>query len=226
MRRFIVIVALALCASLLSVANESLAAANLIKNGDLAAGYEGAPADWYALSSDKKLTKFSWSYTPGEGGVLGIANQTRTYSSWHQAMMLRPGTYHVTAEARVEGAMPREGGANIAINTFDGFHLSSNRLQGTTGWQTLSFFVIEDRWGDATELVCELGLEGYPDTGRASFRNIQVVEVAGRPPPGAVRFDLSAIRKLYKEQVHQPDTRIWIRIVGVVCGAVLLGLRA
>ncbi|HYK65271.1 MAG TPA: glycosyltransferase 87 family protein [Patescibacteria group bacterium] len=226
MRRFIVIVALALCASLLSVANESLAAANLIKNGDLAAGYEGAPADWYALSSDKKLTKFSWSYTPGEGGVLGIANQTRTYSSWHQAMMLRPGTYHVTAEARVEGAMPREGGANIAINTFDGFHLSSNRLQGTTGWQTLSFFVIEDRWGDATELVCELGLEGYPDTGRASFRNIQVVEVAGRPPPGAVRFDLSAIRKLYKDQVHQPDTRIWIRIVGVVCGAVLLGLLA
>jgi hypothetical protein len=226
MRRFIVIVALALCASLLSSPNDSLAASNLIKNGDLADGYQGAPADWYALSSDKKLTKFSWSYTPGEGGVLVIANQTRSYSSWHQALMLRPGTYHVTAEARVEGAMPHEGGANIAINTFDGFHLSSNRLQGNADWRTLSFFVIEDRWGDTTELVCELGLEGYPDTGRASFRNIKVVEVAGPPPVGAVRFDLSAIRARYKDQVHEPDTRVWIRIVGVACGAVLLGLLA
>src|SRR5271168_2274040 len=125
MRQFIAVVALLMCASWLCEPSCAFAETNLVKNGDLAAGFDGAPADWYALSTDKKLTKFSWSYTPGEGGVLGIANQTRTYSSWHQALMLRPGTYHVTAEARVDGAMPHEGGANIAINTFDGFHLSS-----------------------------------------------------------------------------------------------------
>jgi len=39
----------------------------------------------YALSSDKKLTKFSWTYSPTAGGVLGIANNSRTFSSWHQA---------------------------------------------------------------------------------------------------------------------------------------------
>jgi Gpi18-like mannosyltransferase len=224
MRRFIVIMALVLGASLLSFPNYSAAATNLAKNGDLSAGYEGAPADWYALSSDKKLTKFSWTYTPAEGGVLGISNQSRTYSSWHQALVLRPGTYQVTAEARVEGAMPREGGANIAINTYDGIQLISNHLQGTADWHTISFFIIEDKWGDTTELLCQLGVAGYPDKGRASFRNIKVVEVAGPPPFGAVRFDLRTIRNVYKDQVHQPDTRIWIRVIGIVCGGILLGL--
>ena len=128
MRRIIAVVALALCASWLCEPLCAFAQTNLAKNGDLASGFDGAPADWYALSSDKKLTKFSWTYTPAAGGVLGISNNSRTFSSWHQALMLRPGIYHVTAEARVEGAMPREGGANIAISTFDGIaaHLESS----------------------------------------------------------------------------------------------------
>jgi dolichyl-phosphate-mannose-protein mannosyltransferase len=224
MRRFIAVVALTLCASWLWWPICAFAQTNLVKNADLAAGFHGAPADWYALSSDKKLTKFSWTYSPAEGGVLGISNQSRTFSSWHQALMLRPGTYKVSAEARVEGAMPREGGANIAISTFDGIALISNHLQGNTDWQTLSFFLIEDRWGDTTELLCQLGVAGNPDTGRASFRNIKVIEVSSPPPPGAVRFDLRAIREVYKQGLHQPDSRASIRATGVACGLILLGL--
>jgi Gpi18-like mannosyltransferase len=224
MRRFIAVVALVMCALWLCEPLCAFAETNLAKNGDLAAGFDGAPADWYALSSDKKLTRFSWTYSPAAGGVLGISNQTRTFSSWHQALMLRPGIYHVTAEARVEGAMASEGGANIAISTFDGIQLISNHLQGTTDWQTLSFFLIEDRWGDTTELLCQLGVSGYPDRGRASFRNVKVVQVASMPPPGAVRFDLTGIRSLYKDQLHRQDERIAIRVVGIVSGLVLLGL--
>ena len=138
--------------------------------------------------------------------------------------MLRPGIYQVIAEARVEGAMPREGGANIAISTFDGIQLISNHLQGTTDWRTISFFLIEDRWGDTTELLCQLGVGGYPDTGRASFRNIKVVQVASMPPPGVVRFDLRAIRAAYKDQLHRPDENVAVRVVGIASGFVLLGL--
>ena len=225
MRRFIAVVALALCASWLCKPVCAFAQTNLVKNGDLANGFDGAPADWYALSSDKKLTKFSWTYTPAAGGVLGISNNSRTFSSWHQALMLRPGIYHVTAEARVEDAMPREGGANIAISTYDGIQLVSDHLQGTeTDWHTLSFFLIEDRWGDTTELLCQLGVSGYPDKGRASFRNIKVIQVASMPPPGAVRFDLGVIRGVYKDQLHRPDESVAVRATGVVCGLILLGL--
>jgi Gpi18-like mannosyltransferase len=227
MRRFIAFVALVLCASWLCEPLCAFAQTNLVKNGDLAGGFDGAPADWYALSSDKKLTKFSWTYTPATGGVLSISNNSRTFSSWHQALMLRPGIYKVTAEARVENAMAREGGANIAISTFDGIQLISNHLQGTTtDWQTLTFFLIEDRWGDTTELLCQLGVSGYPDRGSASFRNIKVIQVASMPPPGAVRFDLRAIRAVYKDQLHRPDERTGIRAVGIVSGLVLLALLA
>ena len=224
MRRFIAVVALLLCASWLCKPICAFAQTNLVKNGDLASGFDGAPADWYALSSDKKLTKFSWSYTPAEGGVLSIANNSRTFSSWHQALMLRPGIYQVTAEARVEGAMPAEGGANIAISTYDGIQLISNHLQGTTDWRTISFFLVEDRWGDTTELLCQLGVGGYPDTGRASFRNVKVLQVESMPPPGVVRFDLRAIRGAYKDQLHRPDENVAVRAVGIACGIVLLGL--
>jgi len=217
-------VALALCASWLSGSACAFAETNLIKNGELAAGSDGAPADWYAQSSDRKLTKFSWSYSPAAGGALGISNQSRTHSAWHQALILRPGIYEVTAEARVEGAMAREGGANIAISTFDGIELISIHLQGTTDWQTVSFFLIEDQWGDTTELLCQLGVFGNPDTGRASFRNIQVVEVPDRPPPGAVRFDLGQIRRLNGASLEQPDTSVSTRAAGVVSGLILLGL--
>ena len=70
MRRFIAVVALLLCASWLCKPICAFAQTNLVNNGDLVSGFDGAPADWYALSSDKKLTKFSWTYTPAEGGVL------------------------------------------------------------------------------------------------------------------------------------------------------------
>ncbi len=224
MRRFIAVAALALCASWLCGPICAFAETNLVKNGDLAAGFGGAPADWYALSHDRKLGKFSWTYTPGEGGVLGIANLSRNYASWHQALMLRPGIYQVSAEVRVEGAMEHEGGANIAISTYDGIVLVSKHLQGTANWQTLSFFLQEDRWGDVTELLCQLGVSGNGDTGRASFRNIKVIAVASMPPAGADSFDLGAIRKLDNDQLRQPDERVSIRATGVICGLILLGL--
>jgi Gpi18-like mannosyltransferase len=224
MRRFIAFLALALCASWLCEPTCAFAGTNLVKNGDLAAGADGAPADWYALSHDRKLSKFSWTYTPVAGGMLGIASVDRNYAAWHQAIVLRPGVYRVSADVRVEGAMPHEGGANIAIRTYDGMQLASQHLQGTVDWQTVSFFLIEDRWGDSTELLCQLGAPDYPDTGRASFRNIQIVPAAGPPPPGVVRFDLGLIRRVYKNGLHQPDDRVSIRVAGVVCALVLLAL--
>ena len=202
MRRFIAFVALVLCASWLCEPASAYSQTNLVKNGDLAAGVDGTPADWYALSQDRKLSKFSWTYSPAAGGVLEISNQGRNFANWHQALILRPGTYKVSAEARVEGAMSAEGGANLAISTFDGIQLSSNRLQGNSDWQTISFYVVEDRWGDSTELLCQLGFKGYPDTGRASFRNIKVVAVEGAPPMGALRFDLKKLRAYYNDALH------------------------
>jgi Gpi18-like mannosyltransferase len=229
MWRFIAVVALATCASWLCRPICASAETNLIKNGELAVGAGGAPADWYALSSDRKLSKFSWTYTPGEGGTLGISNLNPNYASWHQALILRPGIYEISAEVSVEGAQRHAGGANIAVSTYDGIRLISNHLHGTAGWQKVSFYLKEDRWGDSTELLCQLGVEGFPDTGRASFRNIKVVAVTGPSSPLTRRtraYDIAAIRYHYHEQIPQPDTRVSIRATGIVCGLTLLAMLA
>src|SRR5579862_7672634 len=224
MRRFIAIAALALCVSWFCEPICAVAATNLLKNDDLAAGFDGAPADWYALTSDRKLSRFSWTYTPGEGGVLGIYNQGPTFAGWHQALILRPGIYEVSAEVRVEGAMPHEGGANLAITTYDGLELVSNHLNGTTDWQTLSFFLIEDRWGDTTELACSLGELRHPDIGRASFRNIKVIALGKvsapgvAPPPGMLTLDLSPILEQYKGRISEMDALALIRRPSLVHG--------
>jgi Gpi18-like mannosyltransferase len=224
MWRFIAVAALAMCASWLWRPICAFAETNLVKNGDLTAGFDGAPADWYALSSDKKLSKFSWTYTPAVGGALGISNLNPNYASWHQALILRPGIYEISAEVSVEGAQPHAGGANIAVSTYDGIRLVSAHLHGTTGWQKLSFFLKEDRWGDSSELLCQLGVADFPDTGRASFRNIKVIAVASPASRSARGFDLAAIREHHKDQVHQPDSRVSIRATGVVSGLILLGM--
>jgi Gpi18-like mannosyltransferase len=224
MRRFIaiVIVGLVVAATWLCGPMCAFAETNLVKNGDLTAGIGNAPAHWYALASDRTLSKFSWSKT-AEGGVLEISNLSANHASWHQALILRPGVYNVSAEARVEGARGKEGGANIAIQTYDGIRLLSKHLHGTADWQKLSFLLNVDRWGDTTELLCQLGIDGFPDTGHAWFRNISVVK-AENPPRRARGYDLLGIRRHYQDEILQPDTRWYVRAIGVVCGVGLLAL--
>lgn len=223
MWRFIAVVALATCASCLFRPVCALAEINLAKNGDLAAGFDGAPADWYALSSDRKLSKFSWDHTQARG-TLQISNLSPNYASWHQALILPAGIYQISADVSVEGAKPRAGGANIAVVTYDGIRVISEHLHGTTGWRTLSFYLEADQWGDTIELLCQLGVAGYPDTGRASFRNIKVIPVKGPTSFAARGFALPLIRYRYREKLPQPDNRVSIRLTGVVSGLALLGI--
>jgi Gpi18-like mannosyltransferase len=216
----ILILICALCAPI-----SARAETNLAKNGDLANGSGSAPNDWYALSSDKKLTTFSWTKTPGDGGVLGINNNlNQNFASWHQALILSPGVYEISAEVRVEGAQPLGSGANLAIQTYDGIRLISKHLHGTTEWQRLSFFLREDRWGDTTQLLCQLGIAGFPDTGNASFRNIKVIALANSPQGRVLGYNLASIRQQYKDQVRQPDTRLYLRVIGIAAGLALLAL--
>ncbi len=216
-------VMLALCVSWLWEPSCVHAESNLVNNGDLAAGVGGAPADWYALSHDRKLGKFSWTYAAAEGGVLGIANAGPNHAAWHQALILRPGIYQVSAEARLEGGQPNQGGASIEVRTFDGIGLTSPHLRGSADWQTISFFLVVDKWGDTSELLCQLGVADHPDTGHASFRDIEVVPVAS-VPAGALSFDLGTVRNTYKGWIFAPDVRVSIRATGVACGLILLGL--
>src|SRR5258708_31701479 len=223
-RRFIAVLILMTCALSLCAPICARAETNLAKNGDLSAGSGNAPNHWYALSSDKKLTTFSWTKTPGDGGVLAINNLNHNIASWHQALILPPGLYEISAEVRVEGAQPRGSGANIAVLTYDGIRLISKHLHGTSDWQKISFLLREDRWGDTTELLCQLGIDGYPETGAASFRNIKVLAIASSPRPRAFGYDLHAIREHYKAELLQPGGPGYLRAVAITSGLTMPAL--
>ncbi len=217
MRRLVEAIILLICVAWLCGPTCASAQTNLARNGDLASGIANAPDDWYALSSDKKLGTFSWTKTPGDGGVLGINNLNQNLASWHQALMLPPGTYEVSAEVRVEGAQLSGGGANICVETYDGIPLISDRLHGTTDWKKISFLLKEDRWGDTTELLCQLGVAGHPDNGRASFRNIKVIALASPPHTHALTYDLRAIREQYQSPASARRTAMGTFVRSASC---------
>ena len=223
MRRFIETIILLICAIWLCGPVRASAETNLARNGDLFAGAGNAPNGWYAISSDKKLTTFSWTKTPSEGGALGIVNQGRTFAGWHQALMLPPGVYEVSAEVRLDGAQPSGGGANIAVQSYDGL-LVSESLHDTSDWRKISFLLNEPRWGDTTQLLCQLGMPGNPDAGRASFRNIKVIAIANPPPGGARSYDLDAIRVHHDAHLSRPGVDTCLRVIGIVAGLALIVL--
>jgi Gpi18-like mannosyltransferase len=225
MRRLIDTIILLICAIWLCGPVCASAETNLAKNGDLSAGAANTPGYWYALSSDKKLTTFSWTKTPAEGGVLGIVNRGQNFAAWHQALMLTPGIYEVSAEVRMEdaGAQPGSGGANIAVQSHDGL-LISESLHGTSEWRKISFLLREARWGDTTEILCQLGLPGHPDTGRASFRNIKVIAIANSPTELARSYHLDAIRVQHDALFSQPGVDAYVRAIGILAGLALLAI--
>src|SRR6266851_5680082 len=97
--RKIAALAIVVCALWLCEPTLALAETNLVRNGDLAIGSGSSPAEWYAISSKRALGAFLWTRTP-TGGVLELANSGLNYSSWHQRLMLAPGVYRISAEAR------------------------------------------------------------------------------------------------------------------------------
>ncbi len=218
MPRKIAALALVACALWLCEPIAALAETNLAKNGDLAIGSGSSPADWYAISSKRALGAFSWMQTPA-GGVLELANAGLNYSSWHQRLMLAPGIYRISAEARVAGATPDGGGATIAVESVDGTQLTSKRLHLTTDWTEISLLLKEDRWGATTELLCQLGAPTKPDTGSAEFREIRVAPIVNAG--GA---------EVFAAQVHPEipwrENGGYARPVGVLCGIALYVLLA
>jgi len=223
MSRFVETIIVLICAIWLCGPVCASAETNLIKNGDLSAGAGNAPVDWYALSSDKKLTTFSWTKTSAEGGALAIVNTGPSFAGWHQALMLQPGIYEISAEVRVNGAQPSGGGANIAVQSYDGLIIAES-LHGNSDWRKISFLLNEPRWGDTTQLLCQLGMPANPDTGRASFRNIKVIAIANPPAERARSYDLDAIHVHHEAHPLQIGGDPYLRVIGILGGLALLAI--
>ena len=184
-------------------------AANLILNGDLTKGSEQQPDDWRteAWVNEPAAFAYTWIHpqnaAPGQLEVNAIKpNDAR----WMQSLTLAPGWYHFSAEVRTENVGTKETGATISIME-DG--AMSADIRGTTGWQTVGFYLQVGASGADVEVALRVGGYGSLNTGRGFFRNVHAEKVTSPPPGATPAYDLTAIRKAAQPQPVGHPVTLW-----------------
>jgi Gpi18-like mannosyltransferase len=191
---------------------------NFVTNGDLVTGGERVPDRWFGLAQNRKEAVFGW--TPGE---MTIANRGANYASWHQTFMLRPGWYRVSVSARVSGASANGAGASVAIQTYEGMRLVSSAVHGSADWTEIAMYLRVDRWGDVTEILCQLGEQKNLETGSAGFRDVRVVTVEHPANDGAPVYDLASMERIIPGLGSDHDYQT---ALGVACAFALIAILA
>ena len=186
---------------------------NLILNGDLTEGSEQQPDDWRteAWVNEPAAFAYTWIHPQNEApGQLEVNAIKPNDARWMQSLTLAPGWYHFSAEVRTENVGTKETGATISIME-DG--AMSPDIRGTTGWQTVGFYLQVGATGADVEVALRVGGYGSLNAGRAFFRNVHAEKITS-PPPGATPvYDLAAIRKASQPQPVGHPITLWATFV-------------
>jgi hypothetical protein len=187
--------------------------ANLILNGDLARGSEQQPDDWRteAWVNEPAAFAYTWIHPQNEAPGQLVVNAIKPNDArWMQSVTLVRGWYHFSAEVRTENVGTKETGATISIME-DG--AMSPDIRGTTGWQTVGFYLQVGASGADVEVALRVGGYGSLNTGKAFFRSIHAEQVES-PPPGATPvYDLTAIRKAAQPRPIGHPVTLWATFV-------------
>jgi len=210
--------ALVACAAAILMIATALSAraateANLLLNGDLTKGSEQQPDDWRteAWVNEPAAFAYTWIHPQNESpGQLEVNAIKPNDARWMQSLTLTRGWYRFSAGVRTENVGTKETGATISIME-DG--AMSPDIRGTTGWQTVGFYLQVGASGADVEVALRVGGYGSLNTGRAFFRNVHAERVTS-PPPGATPvYDLAAIRKASQPQPVGHPVTLWATFV-------------
>lgn len=167
------------------------AAQDSVINGNFSAGSGNAPDGWRTESwVHEPTTSYAWvGPRNGEAGEVEVSNLEPNDGRWTQSLVLDPGTYFVSAEIRTEG-VSRSAGAFISLAD-EG--IASFDITGDSYWQRVGFYLYVSGRPAKVDVKLRLGGYKYLSTGRAYFRNVEILKI-DRPPPGASFFDIQQIR--------------------------------
>ncbi|HEY6394581.1 MAG TPA: hypothetical protein VIX12_04120 [Candidatus Binataceae bacterium] len=217
----------AICLSAAAVSVSARAEDNLLINGDLARG-SGSQLDLWrteAWINSPDAFHYDWIH-PESGGPhqAEIENLKPNDARWMQSISLGPGWYHASAEARTEAVGAYEMGANISVPE-DG--IVSSDIRGTSGWQTVGFYLKVGPRGADVDIALRVGGFGSLNTGRAFFRDVKLVKIAAPQPGTQHAYDLDTIRMAAApEPIGSPITLVLMFLVlsgGAVWGWILFG---
>ncbi len=186
---------------------------NFILNGDLTKGSGSLPDHWTTTAFDRDSAIFRWNHTAGAPGELELYSPKPNDAAWCQVVHLAPGWYHLTVSARAEDVLQQHAGVYLSSEGFS----ASPALHGTTGWQTLGFYMKVGLPGADIIVGCRLGGFSNLNTGTAFCRDFRATKV-DEPPAGAgPRYDLNAIRGGSSQTASG-----WVNPITLVLAAILI----
>jgi len=179
---------------------------NLLMNSDVSAG-SAIPNHWRPTGAP--CESFQWLHPQGQPGVLQIEDTPAGYAAWGQSIELSSDWYYLSADLRTEGLarafLAMRMGAVFA-RTFFTAH----------DWQRGGFY-IHVPWNAHVQIQCGLASSGA--AAKASFRDIRLNRLPGRPPPGTVQSELQLSSN------PLPDDATLRRInLALICGLVFVAL--
>ena len=168
----------------------TLAAENLVRNGDLSEGSGKVPGFWQTASQRRSHLQRHVFVGPSAGERRRAPPdqpQNPTSRTGLRRVSLPPGWYYLTGEIKATGDWSDVAMIGVHFHRHEfGFHPRAG--SGGSSWTTggLYFKIGGDR--QSVQIVCQL--EGG---GSASFRHISLIPITGAPPAGATQFDLGSI---------------------------------
>ena len=173
---------------------------NLLQNGDFAKGSEDQPDLWRTEAWINSPEAFQAHWHPDaenpDQSMLEVDNLQPNDARWMQPLTLAPGWYQLSVDLRTENVGNKETGATISIME-DG--IMSPDVQGTTGWQHETLYLKVGGHGGDVDVALRVGGFGSLNSGKAWFKNAQLIAIDAPPPNAAPTYDLMAIRKQGQE---------------------------
>lgn len=161
-----------------------VAAAGLVKNGDLSQGVGGVPAEWRIERWDATagVTEVLWKGPRGsEPGQAGIQNTRPNDARLVQDLRVKEKTwYRIAGKIRTENVGQAAIGAYLSL--MEGFQNSQDIKGSEPIWRPVELWVKTEKWQDHLTLALRLGGYNSLNTGEAWFSDITVEPVSGAPP--------------------------------------------
>src|SRR5689334_303395 len=151
------------------------AQSNLACNADLSAGSGDSPQCWVHDPYTQPPGDVSFDWLKDQQPVeVEVWNYQPLDSRWTQAIHLKPGWYHFSAEVRTENVGEVKVGANVSImETW----IMSRNVHGSSYWEPVGFYLQVPKETNVV-MALRVGFYSSENTGRAFFRNPNVTPVA------------------------------------------------
>ncbi|QGQ95357.1 phospholipid carrier-dependent glycosyltransferase [Paenibacillus psychroresistens] len=172
---------MAVCILIAFTTQTTSASENLLGNSGLEEISSDIPTLWSTVVYEEGKTNFTIGQEGPHSGssYITIESLQANDARWVQKIKVKANTiYKLSGWAKTDNVGTNAKGANISI---EGIADSSVDIKGTSDWQPLEMYLKTDKKQEELAFLARLGGYGSANTGKASFDDLAVEEIAAAP---------------------------------------------